>query len=374
MSLVGCRGVFFVLIVSALIVAGQRPHTLGCAAIGPKGTTVQIQDEDAIIVYDAAKKTQHFIRRASFRAPPPNFGFLVPTPSVPKLTEVEDAAFGILSRHILPKVREVSGGWEFDSWFFKPGESVLSGAKSDVKSAVKKDVEVLDEVKVGGLHAVVLAADDPTKLEEWLKKNDYPTTPELTGWLGPYLAEKWKITAFKIERDPKSGAAVVSTKAVKMSFATDRPFFPYREPEVKPQKGAKDEDDDDMPSRALRVFFLGNGRMEGKLGNAAWHAEPIWANEIDSSLTETLAKELAIPMDEFPKTPWLTAFKDMASPRPATAEVFFEKSADQKATVPEDIIVTRPPTVIPFELIFLAVIVLGAALYLVARKMTRASR
>src|SRR6185369_1509461 len=103
---VPCRNVFSVVIVAGLFLAGQRSPTLGCTAIGLKGAPVQIVDEDAIIVYDSAKKIQHFIRRASFRALAPNFGFLVPTPSVPILTEVEDAAFAILGQYILPKVRE----------------------------------------------------------------------------------------------------------------------------------------------------------------------------------------------------------------------------------------------------------------------------
>ena len=125
------------------------------------------------------------------------------------------------------------------------------------------------------------------------------------------------MVAFKIEKDANSGRAVVSTKAVKMSFATERPFFPYREPEVKAHPA---EDEARMEeSRVLRVFFLGNNRMAGSLGAVPWNAETVWADAVDASLIDTMAKDLGIPHEEFPKGTWLTVFKDTASPRPGTA-------------------------------------------------------
>jgi len=359
-----CRNVVFIVTVAGLFLAGQRSPTLGCAAIGLRGAQIQIVDEDAIIVYDSSKKIQHFIRRASFRALAPNFGFLVPTPSVPILTEVDDAAFAILGKYILPKVREVSGGFVFASLLLPTSGA---GRFDDAKHATKDvAVKVLAEAKVGGFNAVVLEADDAGALEKWLKDNEYPTTPELTGWLAPYLAQKWKITAFKIEKDANSGRAVVSTKAVKMSFATERPFFPYREPEVTAHPA---EDEASMEeSRVLRVFFLGNNRMAGSLGAAPWNAETVWADAVDASLIDTMAKDLGIPHEEFPKGTWLTVFKDTASPRPGTAEVFFDASADKSVKRPPDIIVRSAPTVIPLEPVLVVVLFVGTIVYLALRR------
>ena len=75
---------------------------LACA-IAPSGNKpVAIADESAIIIWDAANKTQHFIRRASFQSAAPDFGFLVPTPSKPELAEASDAAFAHLARVTAP--------------------------------------------------------------------------------------------------------------------------------------------------------------------------------------------------------------------------------------------------------------------------------
>ena len=76
----------------------------GCAVAPHSGDSVQIADESAIIVWDAASKTQHFIRRATFASGARDFGFLVPTPTQPTLEEVGDEAFTTLAELTKPKV------------------------------------------------------------------------------------------------------------------------------------------------------------------------------------------------------------------------------------------------------------------------------
>src|SRR5262245_64896641 len=74
-----------------------------CAVAPPRDGHVSIFDESAIIVWDAATKTEHFIRRAAFQATVKDFGFIVPTPSKPTLTEVDDQAFAEFARITPPK-------------------------------------------------------------------------------------------------------------------------------------------------------------------------------------------------------------------------------------------------------------------------------
>lgn len=333
----------------------------GCAAIGRH--PVHISSEDAIIVWDAGSKIQHFIRRASFQTLAPDFGFLVPTPAAPKLTEVGDAAFDALAGVIRPRVRQVFGGVEFFSLFFQ-----FPGNRADmVPGAMKDGVRVLDSAKVGGFNAVVLEADDPTLLEEWLKTNGYPSTPEISGWLGPYLTQKWKVTAFKIETDPATGRAVGSDKAVKMTFAAEQPFFPYREPEVKVV------DQKDSGARVLRVYFLSTERAAGTLGSLPWHAETVWADELRESAVDQLAVDLEMPRKNLPDQVWLTAFKDTSSPRPGSAEVFFAPSKDTAALHPPDVLVPGPPVVIPIELVLLFGVVVFGCGYGIVRSMRKST-
>src|SRR5437763_4731430 len=76
-----------------------------CAAVGPPASKVAIASETVLIVWDEKTKTQHFIRRASFTTPLSYFGFLVPTPSPPRLAEAPDELFTTLQKWTEPQVK-----------------------------------------------------------------------------------------------------------------------------------------------------------------------------------------------------------------------------------------------------------------------------
>jgi hypothetical protein len=75
-----------------------------CASAPPRGHWVGILDEQALIVWDAEARQQHFVRRARFDADAPSFGFLVPTPTRPMLAEAPDAIFDALDRAVQPEI------------------------------------------------------------------------------------------------------------------------------------------------------------------------------------------------------------------------------------------------------------------------------
>ena len=56
---------------------------IACAPAPHANDRVYVIEESAVIVWDPATKTEHFIRRATFHGKAGDFGFLVPTPSVP---------------------------------------------------------------------------------------------------------------------------------------------------------------------------------------------------------------------------------------------------------------------------------------------------
>src|SRR2546421_555269 len=76
----------------------------GCKTVSRDGAYVEIAEESAIIIWDEANKTEHFIRWLSFAAQTPDFGFLVPTPTVPILAEASVTAFDFMNELIKPEV------------------------------------------------------------------------------------------------------------------------------------------------------------------------------------------------------------------------------------------------------------------------------
>jgi hypothetical protein len=192
-------------------------------------------------------------------------------------------------------------------------------------------VQVLEHVQVGPFDATVLKASDTQALQDWLAKHNYDARPPVMQWLDPYVKKGWVITAFQIAKkegqDPR-----VTPQAVRMSFTTDRPFFPYSEP--------KDPDAGKGPGgkRLLRVFLLANERMEGALEEqAAWPGTTAWAGRLGDDRRQELAEKLA-PGVGRPEGAWLTVFDDASSPRPGSTDLFFAPSADQSE-------VRRPPII-----------------------------
>jgi hypothetical protein len=220
-----------------------------CATAPPRDASVEILGEDAIIIWDPAKKQQQFIRRADFRSPEAaDFGFLVPTPTVPEMSEAPDELFERLRTFIDPgevDVTEYAVMWTLCGGFF------LMGTDRAAKSSADAGVQVLVESRVAGYDVTSLKATDTDALAQWLEQHHYSYRPALKDWLDHYVKAGWIINAFKIA---KQASEVVGSQAVRMTFTTDRPYFPYREPEDAAARWA----------RQLRIYLLTPERYDAE--------------------------------------------------------------------------------------------------------------
>ncbi|AMV27261.1 hypothetical protein VT84_22860 [Gemmata sp. SH-PL17] len=294
----------------------------GCAVIPPRGVVVEVATESAIIIWDEKAKTQHFIRRATFAATAPgeapvkDFGFLVPTPSVPVLEEVDDRAFDELAKITAPKIETrspPSGG----------GCAMGCGMASAPKAAVgHADVELLAEKHVAGYDAKVMKAGDSDALAAWLNERGYEVRPALARWLKPYLDKGWVVTAFKIAGASSTGASTaVGSAAVRMSFTTEAPFFPYSEP---------DDMREAKTRRLFRVYAIANQKMAGVLGTKElWAGNTVWAGKPGANGWKGVGTHLKIPGWAPNEGTWLTEFEDGSSPRKGGSDLTFIPAADQ---------------------------------------------
>lgn len=301
-----------------------------CAVPVEEGAWVETLHEDALIIWDSKTKTQHFIREAKFRSSAQNFGFLVPTPTQPKLREV--------SNHVFTSLKSITAAE------YKPIiKKVVGKAPPPTTGAAPGSVEVLDRQTIAGYEAAVLKANDVDALADWLKTNNYAFRPALRDWLKQYTDNEWIITAFRLAGD---SAGQVQTKAIQMSFAAEQPFYPYREP--------ADVRDDSHPhdDRLLRLFVLSDTAVTGSIGHAQqdWPAQRVWSNALQRSQVEALIGALDHQIERVESSTkevdslrpligdgwWLTEFEDRTSPRPGTDELYF--SPINNATP-----VARPP-------------------------------
>lgn len=330
----------------ALVILLATWPVWGCAVAPPPGERVDILREDAVIVWNPATKTEHFIRRAQFGTQAKAFGFLVPTPTRPQLTEAPASVFEEMQKAIEP----ASVPWVLQPTLLLTALFGHGSSRMPAGASSAAPVQVLEEKRVGGYDAAVLAASDPAALSDWLKQHGF-SGADLKDWLVPYVAHGWILTAFKISRGDQE--QVTSSGLVRLSFKTDRPFYPYREP-PQPTKGEP---------RLLRVYFVGDARVKANIGENG----PAMPGRVDyAAQPATLAAMLdgAVPADQIPPNAWLTSFRDPSSPRPGTDEVWFSTDASQEQVIPAPVIgskTTRIP--VPLDVLGL-MLVAGIVFYL----------
>lgn len=302
---------------------------LGCCPAPPPGKPVVNADQTVIIIWDAANKTQHFIRQASFKSEADDFGFLVPSPNQPELNESGNDAFPNLLKVTAPPVKTIP----------RPSGNVSCGCASKMSAPggasfmAQPPVKVLQEQLVAGFNATVLEAKSAKDLVDWLKDHGYAFSPEVQAWAKPYVDAGWKITALKVAKSKDAGEKKsVAASALRMTFKTDWPLFPYREPD--PKSFAKTLD---AKNRLLRIYFLAEARYRGELTKQVpWTGQVVWANKLKPEQRKTILKHLNLPENTGPAQWWLTEFEDNWPYKVAPADVYFSRDTNQDT-------VQRPP-------------------------------
>jgi hypothetical protein len=301
---------------------------------------VHIAAEEALVVWDAERRLEHFVRAATFQGGPATFGFLVPVPSFPELSEADERIFERIER-FLEAQRPEEVHWRF--------EGLTSFALSKRSSAVPAalGVTVLGAARVAGMDAVVLEADSAKALAEWLSARDFDFRPELTAWLSPYVDEHYKIVAFKYARDGSEPR--VGTRAVRLSFRTEHPFFPYREP----RDAARS-----VPA-TFRLHVLASTSMIPVLGEA----RVPWGGVVRYSGPFTAEP----PPFARIGSPWITMFEEVTQKRDVAGDLFLEAAPASRPVAATPRVVEKTWG-IPIELGVLGVLFAGVTVILFARR------
>src|SRR5262249_43589386 len=119
-------------------VASTSSNTRACLEIFGQEVTESdrrpsLAYEQTLIVYDAERRREHFVREVVFSASREPFGFVVPTPSRPEVAKVKKSPF--------PKLRD-----EFP--FRRPHPGGRVAAAGTVEVLLQDSVEVLEVTRV----------------------------------------------------------------------------------------------------------------------------------------------------------------------------------------------------------------------------------
>jgi hypothetical protein len=306
-------------IVVLLMIGLSATLAPACCPAPPSGKPVVNADQTVIMIWDPATQMQHFIRKASFKSEAEDFGFIIPTPSQPELDESGNDAFPMLAKITAPEIQKVArsrGG---------SGCGCQSAPMPTTADASRSGVTLLAEKEVAGFHSVILEAERADALVTWLKDHGYAFSPQIQEWAKPYVDAKWKFTALKVAKGKDGNSNSVSASALRLSFKTDHPLFPYREPDPKDYASALN-----ARHRLLRIYFLSDGRYRGELTKESpWTGKAAWADKITADQRSKLLAALKLPESTGPKQMWLTEFEDNWPYRAAPGDVSFAKDDTQ---------------------------------------------
>ena len=315
------------LIAASLALLTTTSRSDACCPAPPGGKPVVNADQTVVVVWDPITKTEHFIRRATFKSDADDFGFLIPTPAQPELEESGDEAFAMIAKLTAPKIERRAKPMDCSGCMRSKSGALAQAARAP-------EVVVLEEKMVAGFHATVLEAKSAGALVGWLKDHGYAFSPAVAAWAKPYVDGGWKITALRVAKGSSAGDPNrVSAASLRLSFKTDAPLFPYREPDTTadaPALGAT--------SRLLRIYFIGDARYDGSLVGAPWTGRSAWAGRVTPAERDRILGALNLPASAMPKDPWLTELEDEWPYRMAPSDLTFARSATQAPLEREPVI------------------------------------
>jgi hypothetical protein len=322
---------FAPLVALCFLVWQPTQRTNACCPAPQNGRAVVNADQTVIMIWNPETKTQHFIRKASFASDGEDFGFIVPSPTQPELAESGGAAFGRLAAITAPKVIVRSNR--------QPNMGCGCSAEPTLKATANRAeaVQVLAQQRVAGFDATVLKADNADSLTEWLQEHEFAYSQAVADWAQPYIEQGWVFTALKIappETDAEGNKVAVTADTLRLTFTTDRPLFPYREPDF-----TAEAEQLNAKERLLRIYFLADQRYSGELTpQQAWTGKPVWSDKLSTEQRAAVLQDLALADDAGPAEFWLTEFEDYWPYEVAPADVYFAAAAKQDVLHRPDVI------------------------------------
>lgn len=220
--------------------------------------------EKVLIVHDAARGREHFIREVAFRKADQRLGFVVPTPTLPEVAKVEKNPFTKLRE----RFQFASDAVGYGSGHGSAGFGGRGGGET---------VEVLKVEKVGSFTAFTLRATEAEALKKWLADNELTSRPAADVWLEHYVRMRFYYVALRYDPPPDARGrkyAPVAAETVRISFDTPVAYYPYFEPEIEHET---------REPRLLEVWYVGTDAVvpvAQQLDAAESPARPRWVRPL----------------------------------------------------------------------------------------------
>jgi len=212
-----------------------------CVVFTPPEAELNGTGQRAFIAYNPQTQQVDLVPSINLTGEAAEFAVVIPTPSIPKLDTVNQRIFWELNEVTMPVTRWRGGGGTSGCNVFTTEDS-SDGVFVDSASE-EGGVTVISEQSVGAFDTVILTADNPMALTDWLDEHGYHHSIEDNAILQGYIDQKWIFTAMRLRVEFTEGGRRSARffdqpiDPILLTYRAERLIYPLRLTSISAREG-----------------------------------------------------------------------------------------------------------------------------------------
>ena len=216
-----------------------------CCVFTPPEQELNGTGQRAFIVHNPQTQRVDLVPSINFTGDVTDFAIVIPTPSIPTLDTVDRRIFRDLDSLTRPVTRRRGGGGDSGCNGVSGVATLGRRSDDDDDAAADEGVTVISEQSVGAFNTVILTADNPMALTDWLDKHGYHHSIEDNTILQGYIDQKWIFTAMRLNLDRFTGGGRrparffnATIDPILLTYTADALIYPLRLTSISAREGA----------------------------------------------------------------------------------------------------------------------------------------
>jgi hypothetical protein len=212
-----------------------------CVVFTPPEEELDGTGQRAFIAYNPQTQRVDLVPSINLTGEATEFAIVIPTPSIPKLDTVDQQIFWDLNDLTRPVTRGRGGNWGSSGL----GCAVVNDDDDDDFASESDDgVTVISEQEVGAFDTVILTADNPMALTDWLDEHGYHHSIEDNAILQSYIDQRWIFTAMRLgvqfggDMRRRAQFFDATVDPILLTYTAEKLIYPLRLTSISAREGA----------------------------------------------------------------------------------------------------------------------------------------
>ena len=213
-----------------------------CVMFTPPDQELNGTGQRAFIAYNPQTQQVNLVPSINISGEATEFAVVIPTPSIPKLDTVDRRIFRELNDLTMPVTRWRGGGGSSGCNVFTTEDS--DGIAVFDSASEEEGVTVISEQEVGAFDTVILTANNPMALTDWLDEHGYHHSIDDNAILQGYIDQKWVFTAMRLRVEFEGGGRRSARffdqpiDPILLTYTAERLIYPLRLTSISAREGA----------------------------------------------------------------------------------------------------------------------------------------